>query len=220
MKSAVAFFDVDNTLIKIKSMFHFYKYWCDVKSAHHEYHQFTKSFSNALQQRTCREELNKMYYLQFQGIDIEELNIAGKKWFSQFFSDSSLFINGTITALNEHKKNGYETVFVSGSMLPLLSPLAERLEVDTILCTTLLHNNGVLTGYIGSPQTIGEGKKEAVLSYLHQTGIAPDNCFSYGDDISDIPMLSVTGNPVCVGGLSPLADYASSKKWDIISYRH
>jgi len=217
MKSVAAFFDVDNTLIKIKSMFHFYKYWCDLRSALHEYHQFTNLFSHASQQQTSREELNRMYYRQFKGVDIEELNIAGKKWFSQFFSDSSLLINDTIYALNEHKKNGYETVFVSGSMLPLLSPLAEKLEVDTIICTTLLHDNGVLTGYIGSPQIIGEGKKEAVLSYLHQTGIAPDNCYSYGDDISDIPMLSIIGNPVCVGGLSPLADYACSKKWNIIN---
>lgn len=220
MKSAIAFFDVDETLIKIKSMFHFYKYWCSTKSATHEYQQFNLLYENAVKQQTSREELNKMYYRQFQGVNIDELNAAGKKWFSHFFSDSNLFIQNTVSILTEHKQNGCEIVFVSGSMLPLLSPLAEQLEVDAILCTTLLHNNGVLTGDIGSPQTIGEGKKEAVLSYLQQSGISPDNCFSYGDDISDIPMLSVTGNPVCVGSLSPLADYARRNNWSVINYHH
>ncbi|EMN3922050.1 TPA: HAD family hydrolase [Citrobacter amalonaticus] len=217
MKSVVAFFDVDETVITIKSMFHFYRYWCDCRSALHEYDQFNEKFTDALQQGASREKLNKMYYLQFKGVNISVLNAAGKKWFYKFFSDSELYIQATITALKEHKKNGHQTVFVSGSMLPLLRPLAEQLGVDAILCTSLqLTGDNVLTGEIGSLQTIGEGKKEAVLSYLNKIDILPENCFSYGDDISDIPMLSVTGNPVCIGGVSVLAEYARNNKWTII----
>lgn len=217
MKSVVAFFDVDETVITIKSMFHFYKYWCDSRSAIHEYYQFNVKFTDALQQGTRREELNKMYYRQFKGVNINALNIAGKKWFYKFFSNSELYIQATTTVLKEHKENGHQTVFVSGSMLPLLRPLAKQLGVDAILCTSLLlTEDSVLTGEIDTPQTIGEGKKEAVLSYLNKVDILPEKCFSYGDDISDIPMLSVTGNPVCVGGVSALAEYARKNNWTII----
>ncbi|UTJ46770.1 HAD-IB family hydrolase [Atlantibacter subterranea] len=218
MKFVVAFFDVDETVITIKSMIHFYKYWCNNRSATDEYHQFNEKFTTALQQGISREELNKMYYRQFKGVDINALICAGEKWHSDFFSNSELFIQTTISILNEHQNNGHQTVFVSGSMLPLLRPLAKQLGVDAILCTNLeVAADGELTGEIVAPQTIGEGKKEAMLSYLSRVNIPPENCFSYGDDLSDIPMLSVTGNPVCIGGVSALAEYARNNDWTIIS---
>lgn len=43
--------------------------------------------------------------------------------------------------------------------------------------------------------------------------------FAYGDNISDIPMLAVTGHPVCAGGdanLANYANYARQNKWKVL----
>lgn len=217
MSSVAAFFDVDETLIKIKSMFHFYKYWCESRCAQQEYNEFNERFKLAIAQGVNRQELNRMYYQQFKQISIDELNDAGERWFVQTFSDKNIFLSPVIAKLQEHKRLGHLTVFVSGSMLPLLKPIAEQLGVDAILCTRLLlDDEGKLTGDIDVPQTIGEGKREALLSYTLNTDIDPENCFGYGDDISDIPMMLATGNPICIGDGTALADYARKNNWAVI----
>lgn len=217
MDSVAAFFDVDETLIKIKSMFHFYKYWCDSRCSHQEYNEFNVLFRSAVTQGVSREILNRMYYRQFNQVSIDELNRAGKHWFTQTFSDGSAYISAAVEKLQEHQSQGHQTVFISGSMLPLLTPIADQLGVDAILCTRLqIDDKGRLTGKIGTPQTIGKGKRDALLSYIERAGIEPANCFSYGDDLSDIPMMAATGNPVCIGDGTPLADYAYHHQWTII----
>lgn len=63
-------------------------------------------------------------------------------------------------ALRRHQLQGVSVVFLSGSMHPILSPIASYLDVRDIICTKLLiDSTGNVTGEIGKPQTIGEGKK-------------------------------------------------------------
>lgn len=103
------------------------------------------------------------------------------------------------------------TVFISGSMLPILSPIAKYLGVTEVLCAPVIINDaGELTGEIGLPQTIGTGKRRA-FSLCDDKEINPADCYAYGDDLSDIPMLEATGHPVCVGKHSALTRYATEK---------
>ncbi|HBM3184860.1 TPA: HAD-IB family hydrolase [Klebsiella oxytoca] len=218
MKTVAAFFDVDETLISIKSMFHFYKFWCEQTGLIHKYHCFNIEYAHLVSLGVSREELNKMYYRQFSGVAIEDLYQAGSEWFSTVVRQQGFYIPSSFNTLKEHQKKGHKTIFVSGSMMPLLKPLGEHLCIDNILCTKLsLDNHHNLTGEIGTPQTIGEGKREALLAYLENSDISRDDCFCYGDDLSDLPMLKSTGNPVCVGQRSKLADLARRYSWPILA---
>ena len=49
-----------------------------------------------------------------------------------------------------------------------------------------------------------------------ERNINPADCYSYGDDLSDIPMLETTGHPVCVGKNTVLARHATTHSWPII----
>jgi len=116
--------------------------------------------------------------------------------------------------LETHRLEGVQPVLVSGSMLPLLKPIARDLKVSNILCTKLIVNaRRCLTGEIGSPQTIGEGKATAVKQFLaiHHTKSA--DCFAYGDDISDLAMLEAVGNPVTVGSHPELLQISRQRGW-------
>jgi phosphoserine phosphatase len=74
-----------------------------------------------------------------------------------------------------------------------------------------------LTGEIDNPQTIGQGKAEAIASFLQQENGIARNCFGYGDDISDLPMLEAVGNAVAIGDDSELIALASVRGWKRLS---
>ena len=213
MDKIAAFFDVDETIINLKSMFSFYDYWCREKDLTAQHREYAAKFKRDVQQGKPRELLNQEYYQQFRNVSLNELNEYGQKWFHECLNKDN-FIAQAVAELRSHQEKGTIPVFVSGSMLPVLQPIADALDVNVILCAPLIiDDQGCLTGEIGKPQTIGTGKKEAILSFCRGEGFRPEYCYAYGDDISDIPMLEATGHPVCVGSNKKLLDYAALKGW-------
>ena len=216
MQKSAAFFDVDETLINIKSMFDFFDFWCRENNEHVKLENYMGHFRAEVKKGTLREQLNREYYQQFAGVSYEELEEAGEKWF-RFKLNSELFIESAVLALKKHQTENMHTVFISGSMHPILSPVAKYLGVKDILCTPLKFTElGKLTGEIGYPQTIGYGKKDALIQFCNERKINPVDCYAYGDDLSDIPMLESAGHPVCVGKHTDLARHAIKHCWLII----
>lgn len=216
MNTVAAFFDVDETLINLKSMFHFYDYWCNEKGLNPQREEYTRRFKQDVQEGKRRELLNQEYYQQFINVSLAELVIFGQRWFLTCLNESH-FIESGLSALRQHQQRGDTVVFVSGSMQPILQPIADCLAVEHLLCAPLIINErGYLTGGIGTPQTIGNGKKEALLAFCQQQGLQPAHCYAYGDDISDVPMLEATGHPVCVGENPALLNYAQLRGWRTI----
>lgn len=217
MHTSAAFFDVDETLITVKSMFDFYDFWCREKNEYDKLESYMTHFRSAVKNGIPREQLNREYYRQFAGVNYKELEDTGKNWFRAKKLDSGLFINSAVTALKMHQANKMLTVFISGSMRPVLSPVANYLGVTDILCAPLeLTDEGLITGEIGTPQTIGNGKKEALINFCSQQKINAADCYAYGDDLSDIPMLESVGYPVCVGKYTELARYGINQSWPVI----
>lgn len=216
MQQAAAFFDVDETLINIKSMFDFFDFWCREKNEHAKLQNYMTHFRAEVKKGTPREQLNREYYRQFAGVSYKELEEAGEKWF-RFKLNSGLFIGSAVSALKKHQSENMYIVFISGSMLPVLYPVAKYLGVKDILCAPLKFTSaGKVTGEIGYPQTIGDGKKDALIQFCEQRNINPSDCYAYGDDLSDIPMLASAGHPVCVGKHSALAGHAIKHRWPVI----
>ncbi|MFK8259346.1 HAD family hydrolase [Erwinia sp. AnSW2-5] len=216
MQKSAAFFDVDDTLITIKSMFDFYDFWCRENNEHDRLESYMMHFRAEVKKGTPREQLNREYYRQLAGVSYNKLEEAGEKWFRIKFCPG-LFIDNAVTALKKRQTENMLTVFISGSMRPILLPVAEYLGVKDILCTPLeLTDAGTLTGEIGTPQTIGDGKMEALIQFCNQKEISPADCYAYGDDLSDIPMLESVGHPVCVGKYTELARHAVRQRWPVI----
>ncbi|OWJ97798.1 hypothetical protein B6S59_02260 [Pseudomonas sp. A46] len=210
-----AFFDVDETLITLKSMFDFFPFWCERQKSPELRQRFDAAFAEAREEARSREHLNRLYYGFFQLESMSALEAAGREWFeSRFCGLRSPYIEQVVAQLKAHQKAGEVPVLVSGSMLPLLEPLAISLQVEHCLCTKLMVDAyGRLTGDIESPQTIGQGKAEAIRVFLQQNNGAAQDCYAYGDDVSDLPMLEAVGKPVAVGGVSELTVLAVSRGW-------
>ena len=65
-------------------------------------------------------------------------------------------------------------------------------------------------------KTIGPGKAEAIAKFLQLNGADAAACWAIGDDLSDLPMLELVGNPVAVGCGTPLANLANKRGWTIL----
>ncbi|WP_051235110.1 HAD family hydrolase [Marinimicrobium agarilyticum] len=215
---AYAFFDVDDTLISVKSMFSFQAFWYDQTGDELGRARYEQDLRRHLHPGASWEFLNRLYYRHFAGRDAKRVEALGQAWFEQQRKSESPFYHARpLAELEMHQRQGCEVVFVSGSFPALLEPIARELGVAHILATRLAVEQGRYTGEILPPQTIGAGKAEAIGEFLALRQCSPESCFAYGDDISDLPMLQAVGRPTVVSGGRELEARARAMGWRVIA---
>lgn len=218
---AYAFFDVDDTLITIKSLLRFQEYWYRWANDPAGRDAYTDEIQELLAQDAPWEYVNRRYYAHFAGRSVADVERCVQAWFAETertlqSNRQSLFHNAVIERLSRHREEGVEPVFVSGSFGRLLQPIAQRLQVRHVLAIQQQVVDGIFTGHILPPQTIGQGKADAVLEFLKERKINPAECYAYGDDISDAPMLGCVGFPFAIRGGRRLEAYAEQQGWPIM----
>jgi HAD superfamily hydrolase (TIGR01490 family) len=214
-----AFFDVDQTLISIKSMFSFQDFWFAATGDDEGREAFWQEMTGLRAAKASRETLNRRYYAHFAGRSVDAVADLANAWFNRLaVTTEGLFHPPVVAALFRHQEHNQDPVLVSGSFPALLSPIAARLGVHHILATSMEVSNGLYTGGILPPQTIGQGKALAIERFLDRAGSPAAGCYAYGDDISDLPMLNAVGCPVVVRGDSvELEALAARRGWPVIS---
>lgn len=204
-----SFFDVDGTITNFKTMFSFLKFFENAKGQQFD---FEKSISNL-----SRKQINERYYQLFKGIDILELELIGLDWFKLIINTHG-FNRPVLEEISFHKKKNAGIVFVSGSFMACLKPLAQYVGATHILCTQQIAVNGILTGNINWPQTIGEGKVSAIENFCINSSdeIDLNLCHAYGDHITDIFMLEMIGFPCVIKGDPELEKIAKTRNWRMV----
>ncbi|MER6301268.1 HAD-IB family hydrolase [Kitasatospora sp. NPDC001539] len=214
VRPALAFFDVDETVIAEKSPLAFWRYWRD----RHPDRVAADLPDLATEAAVTpdREALNRRYYRRYAGVPLEELEAAGRGWYEEYRRGAEAFVLPALAAVAEHRAAGRAVVLVSGSMRPLLAVLAEELGASVLVCTELLVDAaGVLSGEVRRPM-IGRAKAEAAVRLMREHGADPADCFAYGDHESDLALLRAVGRPVVVGGSPLLNEHAGRLGWPVI----
>ena len=208
-----AFFDVDETLISVKSMFDFYDYYlAAVGLSEREQREAAARARALLGPGVPRAEANQLFYRRFAGCEAAEVTEIGRGWFADHQRRGGLFHGDVLAALREHKAAGARVVFLSGSFRAVLDPVAEYCGADVVCCTELEVRDGVLTGGIARAM-IGDAKAEAARELLAESGVAAGDCHAYGDHSSDLGLLRLVGHPVAVGADPELATVAAGQGW-------
>lgn len=215
-----AFFDVDETLIDLKSMFSFRRYYF-----HRRFGPVVGRFAEWSAQRRLqrllesgcdRSEVNRAFFREFTDHTSSQLAAAARVWFAQVSRQDGFYIRPAVNALRAHQASGVEPVFISGSSVEILQPLADALGVRHVLANRLVSRHGRYTGELLSPQTIGIGKKVAVLDFLARNGADAAACYGYGDHISDLPLLEAVGHPSVVARDPALVRAANERGWPVL----
>jgi HAD superfamily hydrolase (TIGR01490 family) len=217
----IVFADVDETLIRCKSMVAFLEYVLDpVSSAQPSVLADRRDEIAALMADHARVDdraaLNRRYYALFRGVPEPQLRRAAQSWAEQAMSRGGLFVAATCNELSAHKAAGAELVFVSGSFYEIVEPICAGMGADGVLCTELEIVGGVYTGRLRR-QVIGDGKWQVVCRYLEGRGdVSLSRCYAYGDHVSDVGFMERVGHPVVVGDAPDMLAIARQRSWRVL----
>ncbi|MFC6013552.1 HAD family hydrolase [Nocardia lasii] len=210
----VAFFDVDETLITVKSMFTFLRFWlAENGDDGSEYARVADDLKARAQAGAPREEINREYYRTYRGVEYAALVAAGQRWFDGFVAEGAAFYAEPVRALREHAASGVRTVLLSGSFAPVIGPVGAAIGADDLIVTEpVVDEFGVLTGEVRRPM-IGAAKGEAVVEYLRAHEISARDTWGYGDHGTDLPFLWLVARPAYRGSDPTLVRAAESGAW-------
>ncbi|HEX3782539.1 MAG TPA: HAD-IB family hydrolase [Pseudonocardiaceae bacterium] len=208
-----AFFDVDETLITIKSMFRFLAHhFAALGSPPSRYEQAAGLLHSRAAAGVPRAETNRTYYEFFLGQPVDKVAEHGREWFAEELAAGGLFHEPAVRAFTEHRDARDLTVLVSGSFSACLAPIAEHLGADLALGTEPEAEHGHYTGRTGTPM-IGSEKGAAAVRTLASWRLSPADAYAYADHASDLGLLRAVAHPVVVGEDPMLLEHAAQHGW-------
>jgi HAD superfamily hydrolase (TIGR01490 family) len=197
------FSDLDETLIRCKSMFDFLSFYLTRRHGPEGARRAAAVRDDLAALAAAgvpREAASRTYYRAWAGEPASGVAREGTRWHQERSADGGFYVPGTRAALARHRAEGAAVVLVSGAFPAVLGPVAREVGAAGVLCTAPEERDGVLTGELVGAPMLGEAKRDAVRALLRaDPHIDPADCFAYGDHISDLPMLTEVGHPVVVG---------------------
>jgi len=123
--------------------------------------------------------------------------------------------------VSAHKNNGDYCLIMSATNIFITQPISEVFDVDEIMATDLVMENGYYTGEIDGIPCFQEGKLVRLNNWLELQNerYSLSNCSFYSDSQNDIPLLEAVSNPVAVDPDAELKKIAESNRWKVISLR-
>ena len=187
----IAVFDVDETLIPIKSMFSFLEFAMKAKmgsAAGEEAYALFCAEIGKYKRSLPRETVNRLFYRVFKGWAYTDLEKLVEQWWDHI-QPQNRWIPEVVSTLRDHQNAGHPIVLLSGSADFILKPISKALAVDATLAITLgkMHD-GLCDGEILGIQTIGQGKQEALAQFECLAEIDA-KIVGYGDHESDLAFL-------------------------------
>jgi len=113
---------------------------------------------------------------------------------------------------------GTRIVLASSTLDLVLEPLAQRLDAEAIIATSLEAVDGIVTGRL-SVVAFGAGKLELAAAYAAARGISLRDCSFYTDSCHDLPLLMEVGRPVAVNPDRRLDRIARERGWERLDFR-
>lgn len=167
--------------------------------------------------RVSRRRFNELFFREYRGLDQRVLvRLSGRLLDDQV---RRAIYPAARAALAADRANGYRLVLLSGELDVALTPVAEELGFDDLVCNRLVYRDGVASGDVVSP-LLAEGEKAAAIRRICRAhGTTPATARAYSDSLSDLPMLEEVGEPFAVNPDPRLRRMAQVRGWPIVNWR-
>lgn len=214
----IAFFDVDNTLMRGTSLFHLGREaWArriiGVREiARFAWHQrrFISVGENQEHLDSARDRALGLA-AGHAVADIEHL--ADEIWERRI---KRRLYPETVGLTQEHIAKGHEVWLVSATPVEIGRVMARHLGLTGALGTVVESIDGVYTGKLVGHTLHAERKAEAARDLAATAGAELADCWAYSDSRNDIPLLAMVGNPVVVNPDAALAHHARQHGWPML----
>jgi HAD superfamily hydrolase (TIGR01490 family) len=217
----LAFFDVDNTLMRGASIFHIgTAAWRagtirlrDVLSFLWAHISFISVGENPRHQLSVRERGLALV----AGRTEEELAQLAVDCFER--SIHQRLFPETVALAREHQAKGHEVWLLSATPEAMATVIAQKLGLTGAIGTRIHSIDGVFTGELDGPVMHGQRKADVAESLATERGARLADCWAYSDSRNDIPLLALVGKRVVVNPDGPLARHARRNAWPMLTAR-
>ncbi|MFC7386178.1 HAD family hydrolase [Sphaerisporangium rhizosphaerae] len=220
--TAAAFFDVDNTMMRGASIYHFAR-----GLASRGLFTTKDLVMFALGQALFRVRGNenpehiaraKETALAFVvGLKVDDVVRLGEEIYDEVMADR--IWAGTRALAQSHLDNGQRVWLVTATPVELSRVIAQRLGLTGALGTVAETENGVYTGRLVGDLLHGPAKAEAVKALARREGLDLSRCTAYSDSANDLPLLRLVGHPIAVNPDSLLLEQARKNEWAVKDFR-
>ena len=218
----VAFFDVDNTIIRGSTIFF-------LGRGMYQRGFFSKRDISAFVLANLRYRLtgaeNPEEIEKFQnaatdfigGHKVEEIKKVGEEIYDEFVSPK--LWQGTFEIAKSHLDKGEEVWLVTAAPQDMANIIAQRLGLTGALGSKARIENGIYTGSLDGKLLHGTEKAIAIQELAKEHGFNLEDCYSYSDSHNDIPLLQAVGHPCAINPDAVLRIRALAEGWPIHDFR-
>ncbi len=220
--TAAAFFDVDNTMMRGASIYHFAR-----GLASRGLFTTNDLVRFAIGQAWFRVRGNenpehiakaKEMALAFvAGLKVDEVVHLGEEIYDEVMADR--IWTGTRALAQAHLDAGRRVWLVTATPVELARVIAQRLGLTGALGTVAETAQGAYTGRLVGDLLHGPAKAEAIRALARKEGLDLARCSAYSDSANDLPMLSLVGNAYAINPDSELRDHAKDQGWQVRDFR-
>ena len=215
-----SYFDVDGTLVGTNLVHPTLYYMLHLQTPLHSLRKLGRAVVKApamlWAEMRDRRMFNEILFSAYEGISQDRLVELAASAYRAVMRPR--IYPGARDLIAECRKAGHEVILVSGALDILLEHLARDLGgVDRCIANRLEIHEGRATGKLLRPIVAGPTKARLIADDAKAHGHALEACFAYSDSYSDVPMLSIVGNPAAVNPDRRLALLARAYHWPILN---
>lgn len=215
---SIAFFDVDNTLMKGYSGFYTTRILIQRKIM--KKRRLPLALFYRLISPFYKGDLRRLYEIaiaDMAGTRLDDILRIGRDCFERWMKP--LLYREGIEAIGEHKRRREPVYLVTSGPSMVIRALAEFLGVDGQFSCGPVIENGILTDRVRMPIYYREGKVVAAEEAVGRHGVRWEDCYYYADSEDDLFLLRKVGHPRLVNPGKRLRRIALEQKWPILTWR-
>ena len=219
---AGAFFDVDNTLMRGASIYHFARGLAARKMfgprdlARMTWGQLYFRLRGA--ENSDHIDAAKQAALAFvAGHKVADIVRLGEEIYDDSMADR--IWAGARELTQRHLRAGQRVWLVTATPVELAGIVSRRLGLTGALGTVAETADGVYTGRLVGGLLHGESKAAAVQALAQREGLDLARCSAYSDSLNDMPMLALVGYPNAVNPDTGLRAEARGRGWPVYDFR-
>jgi HAD superfamily hydrolase (TIGR01490 family) len=218
----VAFFDVDNTLIRGSTLYFLGK-------GMYKRGYFTKAdisrfvLANLRFRLTGKEKKEEIKRFQdaatdfIGGHNVLEIHSIGQEIYDEYVSPACW--QGTINIAQKHLSAGEEVWLVTAAPEDMAVLIAKNLGFTGALGSKAEIHDGKYTGQMLGNLLHGKEKAVAIAALAKEKGFDLAECYAYSDSHNDFPLLEAVGHPSAINPDAILSLRALAEGWPIHDFR-
>ena len=126
---------------------------------------------------------------------------------------------GTAALAQRHLDHGERVWLVTAAPVEIAQLIADRLGLTGAIGTVAETTDGYYTGRLVGDLMHGAAKADAVRVLAAEEELDLSRCSAYSDSANDVPMLSLVGTPYAINPDRRLRAHARSRGWRIRDFR-